>query len=86
MKNKTCGECRKHDIDCIIAKQAPACDFFEPKVITNGDRIRSMSDVELADILSPRCEVCIYSNPNDCDFRKCEKGMLAWLKQEAKDE
>lgn len=48
MKNKTCGECRKHDIDCFIAKQAKACEYFEPKIKTNGDRIRSMSDEELA--------------------------------------
>lgn len=60
MKNKTCGECKKHNTDCIIVHFAPACDFFEPKVITNGDRIRSMSNEELAEFfaLAFMCDGC----------------------------
>lgn len=48
--NKTCGECKHFDWDeiaaicyknCLICNgDASACEVFEPKVITNGDRIR----------------------------------------------
>lgn len=52
--------------------------------ITNADRIRAMTDEELADFLwscvRPGCP------PIDCAFETCgaEKCWLDWLKQEAK--
>ena len=51
MKDKTCGECKRHCIDCIIVAKAKACEDFEPKVITNGNRIRQMSNEEIAEML-----------------------------------
>lgn len=56
MKNRTCGKCKhylakmfhcqKHD---VMAESYQTCEDFEPKhKPTNGDRIRSMSDEELA--------------------------------------
>ena len=63
------------------------CDKFKP--ITNADRIRSMTDEELADYLIkltevvPTCEVCepTYRETGDCDCQ-CETGVLRWLKME----
>ena len=61
MKSKTCGECKHCEIDeitatcnlhCLICNsENSACKDFEPKVITNGDKIRSMSNEELATLL-----------------------------------
>lgn len=55
LSNRTCGECKhylskmfhcqKYD---VMAENHQTCDVFEPKPITNGDRIRAMSDEELA--------------------------------------
>lgn len=59
-------------------------DFFKPK--TNADRIRSMSDEELAEFLSH------YMSCGYCDARNKEQGckdckaeLLQWLKSEAKE-
>ena len=61
MKGKTCGQCR-HCKDsksmgmceqqklCLCPEELPACSKFEPKIITKGDRIRQMSDEELAEM------------------------------------
>ena len=53
--------------------------------MTNADRVRSMTDEELADIICDRS--CAYC-PLDCDGRMsvgrdaCYKRWLEWLKQE----
>ena len=49
---------------------------------TNADRIRSMSDEELAMLLNPACPVgtCPDEEPHNC--YKC---WLDWLKQEVSD-
>ena len=50
--------------------------------MTNGDRLRQMTDEELADILElSDCETCPY-NHNNCGARMCRIGFLEWLKQE----
>ena len=57
MANKTCGECRYLDknrycefLDFEPKPQMKGCANFEPKP-TNGDRIRQMSNKELAEML-----------------------------------
>ena len=73
----------------------PCCDcvhnareHFEP--YTNADRIRSMSDEELAEYLETLtmiCSTCIYQN-EDCapiSNEKCRDGILSWLKSEVKE-
>lgn len=61
------------------------CDTIEP--ITNADRIRSMSDEELCEMLTIGtggfdCGTCRDSNA--CD-RECELHCAEWLKQPMKD-
>ena len=49
----TCDKCIKHDI-CGIREAfgAVGCiDDFQPKPMTNADRIRNMSDTELVEFL-----------------------------------
>lgn len=93
MKNKTCGECRYHKNNrCMLPCYAmnhwaenPACHHFEEKTPpTNGDKIRQMSDEELAELIDNSCKACA-KDVTECDT-ECVNGILAWLKQEAKDE
>ena len=49
---------------------------------TNGDRIRRMTDTELAGILSNACQACIYGKK--CrSTSDCQQGILKWLKNGA---
>ena len=70
-----------------------AIEALKPKVIhTNADRIRQMTDEELAsfidiynieDICKTRCAVVNY---NDCMAgEQCKANILAWLKQDASE-
>lgn len=69
--------------------------FYRTEPITNADRIRAMSDKELAEFLTyinpTNCQDCAFSNGWRCqpdrddysDFEKCEEGRKRWLKQPA---
>ena len=53
----------------------------QKRLVTNADRIRSMTDEELAKIMTDDfCEL-LCGSPISCDG-DCEKKMLRWLKQE----
>ena len=60
--------------------------------MTNGDKIRQMSDEELARFLSDldfRCSDCPASNicfKKEFDNCGCDEVIPIWLKQEAKDD
>ena len=52
-------------------------------VLTNGDKVRAMSDEELINLYFGSCdEVCLYDG-NQCTDAMCREGMLAWLRKEA---
>ena len=57
----------------------------QPKKITNADRIRQMTDEELADWITDGHDICDMCQFSTCrpEF-ECEKGVLEWLKQEVK--
>lgn len=91
MKTKTCGECRiarpsgrqgwmycprKRD---TVLSEAEQC---ETPYMTIGDKIRQMSDEELAKFLraGTRCP------PGECRSDRCELCWLQYIKEEAKDE
>ena len=59
------------------AATAEACVCFSQKVITNGDKIRQMSNVELADLLD--CNCCSEQKNDWCNHISCKQGKLAWL-------
>jgi len=72
---------------CSCGGDESKCDFYEDKrkkvtpKITNADRIRAMSDEELASLLQPICPPiphCPDEPPHNC--RKC---VFNWLRQEA---
>lgn len=82
------GICKKFSVDGVLSYcvDGPCPD----EVITNGDRIRSMSDEELAEWLT--YPVCAYA---DCYKRcpalpennraKCDENILEWLQQPTKE-
>jgi hypothetical protein len=86
---------------CPMCEDCPdGCPVETPKdsrnIVTNADRIRSMSDKELAEYIfdlgngSEYCYGhCAYQD--DCatkglDYDTCIKGVIDWLKQPAKEE
>lgn len=72
--------------------------YTEDKPKTNADRIRAMSNEELAEFLTDinptNCQDCAFSHGRRCqpdrddysDFEKCEEGRKRWLKQPAEGE
>ena len=61
-------------------------NYKEPSLRTNADRIRAMTDEELAEFLTP--VKCVDCHLLDCgveeigDNRTCEQRIRDWLKQE----
>lgn len=49
--------------------------------MTNGDKIRAMSDEELADVMQGQCTCCAYQLTG-CTEKECKDGVYEWLKQE----
>ena len=97
MKNKTCGEC-KHFTTCswvtpdIIADN---CEDFEQKFITNGDKIRQMSNEELAEFfaLSFMCDTCplkdvecIGDGETERTYAHCYDKLFSYLNSPAESE
>ena len=95
VSDRYCGECCIGDTRNPIAINADiaGCCLFEtkqpkkPKPLTNGDRIRQMTDEELADKLTDKCAFCAYHNA-ECEttFCMCGEGVLEWLKQEVSED
>lgn len=102
MKNKTCGECENYDhhhLLCFIGGDVKpterAKDCFVSSNPTNGDRIRQMSNAELAELIVPKvmfCDGCPVKceekdipqhreNPLGADVAEdvCKKRVEEWL-------
>lgn len=69
------------------------CKDFELKKQTNADRIRAMTDEELAELitsgeLSAICPFCKYYGTKNCYMenegahKNCSRGIIAWLQSE----
>lgn len=67
-----------------------ACSHFSQSKQTNADRIRSMSDAEIADFLCDigECDRRCPAKIGDCFFSDsaCRSAWRDWLKQEVKDD
>ena len=77
-----CKNCKKHG--CSLAGKNHEMSFECKAYIgkTNADRIRAMTDEEMASILTDDfCELICHS-PVSCDGN-CEIKMLEWLKKES---
>ena len=63
--------------------------MLQPKVETNADRIRAMSDEELAKYLSNPCNCAVDPERDgyrECGNDLCIKYLLEWLQQPAEEE
>ena len=84
-KNTKCGT-------CIIQRQKPICNsclghqFYKP--MSNADKIRNMSDEELAEFFNQFdsiCCMCLFQvGCSNIENNRCEKGILQWLQSEVK--
>lgn len=52
--------------------------------MTNGDRIRAMTDKELAEFIAQRrtCDTCCNNLTRCITTANCKGGVLAWLRKE----
>jgi hypothetical protein len=51
--------------------------------ITNGDKIRNMTNEEIVDLLyADRCNCCVYAYEG-CVTHSCREGLTKYLNQEA---
>ena len=80
--NGNCGDC--DSLDEIVDKLAEYEDKEEQKPQTNADRIRAMSDEELAELLCTDHCVQIRGNNKLCDGT-CLACVEEWLRQPVKD-
>lgn len=89
---KECMNCNICGIRSMVEGKLTSCkSFTQKKPQTNADRIRALSDEELADLISDpvtysfNCGMC----PADPQFgscvHKCKPHILAWLKSEVKE-
>ena len=63
------------------------CDYIKTNYpITNADRIRAMTDEELAEFFAPRGCPWILKDPCPECRTTCNKCWLDWLKQESTNE
>ena len=70
---------------CDGEKGQTACAWY--KRMTNGDRVRAMTDEELAKWLCKIHGTCAEwcANAKDCDGDNCDSALLDWLKEEIPD-
>ena len=79
------NECYAHDLLNDSPVVIPAESGLSPVMpITNADRIRQMSDDELATLFGDAC-ACLYDDADVCEKwgGACDRCWLDWLKQEA---
>lgn len=88
-----CTNC-KHLEYMIHSKVCPNCfkgDRWEPIPKTNADRIRAMTDEELAELMEDKGDCPPIECPHDGEGAKvtrldCKACWLDWLKQEVADD
>ena len=92
----TLDGCKVKEYSGVCPRTNTAQPFTEYKM-TNADRIRNMSDEELAEFLTDinptNCQDCGFSHGWRCqpnrddysDFEKCEEGRKRWLQQPAEE-
>lgn len=62
------------------------CEDCKP--MTNADRIRQMTDKELAEWFAPHmgCNICDKNDMYGCDLNECKKYALAYMKKEVSED
>lgn len=77
-----------YDVALDTAIEALKETAKQPK--TNGDKIRAMTDEELAEMVSMKVCRIVKPDGSDCPkgfyFGRCDKCVLNWLKQEVSED
>lgn len=77
-----CENCKKYE-DCKSGSGLTwPCGAYAPKIVTNADRIRAMSDEELAKAMNMLCPPVT----NCIDGGECVKCWTDWLRQPAEED
>ena len=98
---KGCKNCPAY-AKCTVTYRGSACSALrstygidtDPEIITNADRIRAMSDEELAEFLervhvdpcSACCDNLYWCLRNNAPEPVCQKHFLKWLQQPAEED
>lgn len=68
----------------LVMRPSTGCPHLKKKAVTNGDKLRGMTNEQLAAAIDG-CNNCIYKNEPDCDGCRCYDGRLAFLNEEVSD-
>lgn len=86
MSARRCETCvykakQESEYPCVSCSEN-AVDHY--KMMTNGERIRQMSDKELAEFLEnfKDCEHCAFSE-KECCKKPCSSGIKKWIQSES---
>ena len=85
--NIKCGSCIGKTLCGEPEDTALVCvDRVIGKPMTNADRIRSMSDEELAELIDRETDSCAPTGDCEKMSRDCKACWLEWLKQPAEED
>ena len=79
-----CKRC-KYKSTCSAASYSDVCLNYEPRPLTNADRIRAMSDEELSKWISDNADTLCPPKDSYCTA-DCALCWLEWLKEEAEED
>lgn len=81
-----CATCFHKNVHPNVCSDCLCGTHFKPRIKTNADRIRAMTDKELAEWLSDMHDdvTCPDGGAIDCN-PSCKRCWLDWLKEEAED-
>ena len=65
---------------CLHCEGQNDMQTFRPRTVTNGDRIRAMTDRELIPVVMHW--VCHTAHAHECPETECDDCVLHWLKRE----
>ena len=95
MNGVYCKDCRRFDRDlqcCKVTSESKAgakereCNQFRKRFISNGDRIRAMSNEELAHFIDKRTGCPPENGAWRCAPENCRQCWFDWLNKEATGE
>ena len=81
-----CDLCKQFDYCAFRSDPDAQCSEFKRKPMTNGDKVRSMSDKELAEVIKNPCDIGHHIPTEWCADINCGyQCSLDWLRKEATD-
>ena len=82
-----CENCTKYD-DCRTGSGLTwPCGAYVPKSVTNADRIRAMSDEEMAwELMVWRCEAVSRHHGVESKYPDTQQTILKWLQQSTEED